>query len=168
MTTSGFYRFLDDTLHFGTKIYAPNFTLLADDHESYAYPVDGWYWFDTIQEAEAHFKLNGAVTSRWLEFGAALAQDPTMNMFFRELDEHATILYGMLTVGMGQASEGKPRTFLAAWGLATANGLIPPELQAHLVTLASGYELPAEFMTGLQPWPSTSSSPSSSWASPKP
>jgi hypothetical protein len=30
-----------------------------------------------------------------------------------------------------------------------ARGLIPPELQAHLITLASGYGLPAEFMAGL-------------------
>jgi hypothetical protein len=149
MATPGFYRFLDDTLQFGTKIYAPNYTLLADDHESYAYPVEGWHWFDTIQEAEVLFQINGAVTGRWMEFGAALAQDATVNAFVAGLVATAPVLHLMIGVGLGQAAQGNARTFLEAWTLGLTAGIVSPELQAHLVTLASGYDLPAEFMAGL-------------------
>lgn len=53
--TSGFYK-LD-----GMVLYGPNFVLNAnyelrretkDDH---TYPTDGWYWFDTKEDAYAFF-----------------------------------------------------------------------------------------------------------------
>lgn len=55
--TSGFYK-LDGELLFG-----PNFVLNAayelrrDTKDQYSYPVDGWYWFDTAQQAREHFGL---------------------------------------------------------------------------------------------------------------
>jgi hypothetical protein len=148
----GFYKFDNELLSYAaTSVYAPNYTLLAENHVTIAFPINGWFWFNSQSEAESYFGINGTTAARWLEFGAALAQDPAMNMFFRELDEQATILYGMLTVGMGQASEGKPRTFLAAWSLAMARGLIPADLQQHLISMASGYDLPQRFIDGLQP-----------------
>ena len=54
----GFYK-LD-----GTLLYGPNFVLNAnyelrketkDDH---SYPTDGWYWFNTLEEACNFFQLN--------------------------------------------------------------------------------------------------------------
>ena len=32
-------------------VQAPGFTLLAEDKDSYTYPVDGWYWYDTDEDA---------------------------------------------------------------------------------------------------------------------
>jgi len=55
--TSGFYK-LD-----GELLYAPNYVLNANyelyryQHESYTYPVDGWYWFDSELEAREFFGL---------------------------------------------------------------------------------------------------------------
>ena len=55
--TSGFYK-VD-----GSLLYAPNYVLNSDyelykdQHESYTYPVDGWYWFDTEEQAREFFKL---------------------------------------------------------------------------------------------------------------
>lgn len=49
---SGFYKSED-----GILIYAPNFvacpefSLLRDKKDLYEYPVDGWYWFDSDEEA---------------------------------------------------------------------------------------------------------------------
>lgn len=57
--TSGFYK-LDPG---GTLLYGPNFVINADyalyrdQHETYTYPVDGWYWFDTEAEAREFFGL---------------------------------------------------------------------------------------------------------------
>ena len=42
----------------GTLLFAPNFVenkdfqLYIGEKNSYTYPVNGWYWFDTLQEAE--------------------------------------------------------------------------------------------------------------------
>lgn len=39
-------------------VYAPTFSLIATDRETYTYPIDGWYWFDTDAEAYAFFGIN--------------------------------------------------------------------------------------------------------------
>lgn len=52
--TSGFYK-LDN----GTILFAPNgvvssaYELYREQHKSYNYPVDGWYWFDAQEDADA-------------------------------------------------------------------------------------------------------------------
>lgn len=33
------------------KVNSPTFTLIKEDKDTYNYPVDGWYWFDTEAEA---------------------------------------------------------------------------------------------------------------------
>jgi hypothetical protein len=57
--TSGFYRIDPDggELQYAPNfVYAPTYTLLRADHATYTYPVDGWYWFDTLKQAEAFFE----------------------------------------------------------------------------------------------------------------
>lgn len=54
----GFYK-----LDHGLLLYGPNFVenkyyqLYAHSHEQHQYPVDGWYWFDSEEEARIHFNL---------------------------------------------------------------------------------------------------------------
>lgn len=53
--TSGFYK-LD-----GEILYGPNFVLNSsyelrrENKDLYNYPVDGWYWFNSQEEAQAFF-----------------------------------------------------------------------------------------------------------------
>lgn len=54
MDTSGFYS-QDHMLRAGQFVYGPGFTLLRADHATYTYPVQGWYWFDSAEEAAAAF-----------------------------------------------------------------------------------------------------------------
>ena len=55
--TKGFYK-LD-----GVLLYGPNFVLNAnyelrkETHAENTYPIDGWYWFDTEEEARLFFNL---------------------------------------------------------------------------------------------------------------
>ena len=55
--TSGFYK-LD-----GILLWGPNFVLNAsyelrrETHDQHSYPTDGWYWFDTREEALQFFGL---------------------------------------------------------------------------------------------------------------
>jgi hypothetical protein len=56
--TSGFYK--NDN---GEVLFGPNFVLNAsyelrrETHEQHTYPVDGWFWFDSEEEARQSFDL---------------------------------------------------------------------------------------------------------------
>ena len=58
MTTKGFYK-----LENGGLMYAPdsvlssNYVIVDEDHLTYTYPIDGWYWFDSEEEAKQFFKI---------------------------------------------------------------------------------------------------------------
>jgi|688.fasta_scaffold01323_15 hypothetical protein len=56
--TSGFYKNDNGDLLYGTKIYGPygNFYLTKEEKDNYTYPVDGWYWFDSIEDARGNLK----------------------------------------------------------------------------------------------------------------
>ena len=58
--TKGFYK--SDN---GSLLYAPNFLILPDIGElsielrdTYEYPILGWYYFDTEEEAKSFFNIN--------------------------------------------------------------------------------------------------------------
>jgi hypothetical protein len=55
--TSGFYKLDGELLYAHDTVYGPTFTLMREDRESYIYPVDGWYWFDTEADAREFFGL---------------------------------------------------------------------------------------------------------------
>ena len=57
MDTSGFYN-KTFMLRAGKFVYGPTFTLLRADKDTYTYPVEGWYWFDSAEEAAAAFDVN--------------------------------------------------------------------------------------------------------------
>ena len=54
-----FYKNFDGALSFGLLITAPDFVLAASEKDTYTYPVDGWYWFETEAEAKAFFGITG-------------------------------------------------------------------------------------------------------------
>jgi hypothetical protein len=55
--TSGFYK-LDSMLLFGPNfVLNENYELHRATHDQHTYPVDGWYWFDSEDDARAHFGI---------------------------------------------------------------------------------------------------------------
>lgn len=54
--TSGFYN-KGFMLRAGQFVFGPDFTLLRADQATYDYPVEGWYWFDSAEEAAAAFDV---------------------------------------------------------------------------------------------------------------
>lgn len=40
-----------DILQAPNFVMGPDFELKAEEKDTYTYPVDGWYWFDTLDEA---------------------------------------------------------------------------------------------------------------------
>lgn len=56
--TSGFYKLEDDNWQYAPNfVYAPNYELVRENKDSYTYPVEGWEWFDTEQEAYEFFQI---------------------------------------------------------------------------------------------------------------
>jgi hypothetical protein len=87
----------------------------------------------------------------WVGFGAALGDDQQVNQFVGNLIQAAPVLHLMVGVGLGQAAQGDPQTFLAAWAMGLQSGLITPELAAHVAELAEPFNLPADFVGALTP-----------------
>jgi hypothetical protein len=46
--TSGFYKLneINEWEFAPNFVYAPTYTLLREDKDTYTYPVDGWTWYD--------------------------------------------------------------------------------------------------------------------------
>jgi len=60
--TSGFYKYEVDieTMFYGPNfVYGPydTFQLFRNQHDTYTYPVEGWYWFDSQEEAYTFFNI---------------------------------------------------------------------------------------------------------------
>lgn len=54
--TSGFYKLDNTQLLFGPNfVEAPTYALYRQNKNDYAYPIDGWYWFDSELEAKTFF-----------------------------------------------------------------------------------------------------------------
>lgn len=87
---------------------------------------------------------------QWVAFGTALVPDPGVNALVAAAAANAPVLHGMLIVGLGQAAQGDPQTFGAAWSAARAAGLVSPELIANMQATAAVFNLPAEFIAGLE------------------
>jgi hypothetical protein len=100
----------------------------------------------TPEERESYFRANNP--PRWIQFWAALPDEVDELLeaagAVRKRLEHG------LSVGLGQAAQGDSRVFLGSWQQAKSLGLIPPELVAGVQALAVEYDLPAEFVGGLE------------------
>lgn len=58
MTMEGFYKYENGTLAFAqTGIYQPNATYLVSEHTNYAFPIDGWYYCNSFDNALEFFGL---------------------------------------------------------------------------------------------------------------
>lgn len=56
--SKGFYKLSDDLLYGPNFVSTPTYELFVSEKDTYTYPVDGWYWFDTLEEACNHFGVD--------------------------------------------------------------------------------------------------------------
>lgn len=53
-----FYKEDNGSLLVGENfVYSPIVTLKAEDKDNFTYPQDGWYWFDTEDDAYFFFEM---------------------------------------------------------------------------------------------------------------
>ena len=57
--TDGFYRVDNETMLVCGRLYVLNqdYALYRDEKDTYEYPIDGWRWFDSEDEAYNYFNL---------------------------------------------------------------------------------------------------------------
>jgi hypothetical protein len=57
--TAGFYKKENETLFYAPNIIeAEGYVLVAQDKDQYEYPIDGWTWFDSEEEAKSLLDTN--------------------------------------------------------------------------------------------------------------
>lgn len=50
--TAGFYKKHDEIIFYAPNwVEGPDISLVAQNKDQYEYPVDGWYWFESEEEA---------------------------------------------------------------------------------------------------------------------
>lgn len=56
---SGFYKINSDKniLYASLLVMNKEYTIKKELKDTYSYPIDGWYWFDTEDEAYAFFGI---------------------------------------------------------------------------------------------------------------
>ena len=64
----------DNLLTAPNFVYAPDYTLKAEDKDTYEYPVDGWYWFETLDDAMANMSKPDVQTVTMRQARLALHQ----------------------------------------------------------------------------------------------
>lgn len=56
--TAGFYKLQDETLLFAPNYVEGNgYVLFSTELHEYELPIDGWYWFESEEQAKAFFEL---------------------------------------------------------------------------------------------------------------
>ena len=56
--TSGFYKYESDAVAYGPNfVLSNNFELRSESKDEHTYPIDGWYWFDTMEDAYLFFNI---------------------------------------------------------------------------------------------------------------
>ena len=55
--TAGFYKYESEQLAWGKRVLNLDYELYADKHSEYELPTDGWYWFDSTEEARTFFNI---------------------------------------------------------------------------------------------------------------
>ena len=57
MDTNGFYKLDADLLYGPNYVLNANYELRRETKDQHTYPIDGWYWFDSEEEARLFFDL---------------------------------------------------------------------------------------------------------------
>ena len=57
MDTSGFYKLDGDLLYGPNFVLNANYELRRETHDQHTYPIDGWYWFNSDEEARLFLGL---------------------------------------------------------------------------------------------------------------
>jgi hypothetical protein len=155
--TAGFYKFTANELRYApTSVHAPNFTLIAADHASYTYPVEGWRYFDSYEAAESYFGLNGASNTDWPGFRQAiLTENGYLAAMARARDSQDDAAWAAVTFSLSRLDRFQDKGDFAEYlqGLVLIVSVQPEQEKGPLIQefldLAVRCNLPTAFITAL-------------------
>lgn len=56
--TNGFYKNINESVFFAkNNVHHKDYDLNINNRENYSYPIDGWFYFDSKEDAYAFFDL---------------------------------------------------------------------------------------------------------------
>jgi hypothetical protein len=155
--TAGFYKFTANELRYApTSVHAPNFTLIAADHASYTYPVEGWHYFDSYEAAESYFELNGASNTDWPGFRQAiLTENGYLAAMARARDSQDDAAWAAVTFSLSRLDRFQDKGDFSEYlqGLLLIVSVQPEQEKGPLIqeflALAARCNLPTAFITAL-------------------
>lgn len=103
--SSGFFKKLNNEIVRAENfVYSPTAELLREQKDSYQYPVDGWYWFDSFDQAVQFFATPEPSTNYFevVPEGFNLATNPSDEAEFNKL---ITLLQLSLSAGAAQPTD---------------------------------------------------------------
>jgi hypothetical protein len=168
-TTAGFYKFDGEVLRFAAgSVYAPNFTLLLELRETYTYPVNGWRYFATTEQAESFFEINGQTQADWQGFQTALLQSAefaaariqAQQIIQSELRtaegtrqqrllRAATALNDIGAIVLAAGEQNNPTMFIGAWLILRQANLVSVDVATGMEQIAIACNLPADLIDSL-------------------
>jgi len=97
-----YYKSFGGQMHVAEDVFLPGLDLIATEHALHTYPVEGWYWFDTEDDAIAMLGTNVEtdiqVVARNADNGKAL--------FGVRVDEGGVALINLSTVDVTVDASG--------------------------------------------------------------
>jgi hypothetical protein len=156
MSTAGFYRFQDGELTYAQEsVHAPNnVVLLISEKNNYSYPIEGWRYFDSLNEAENYFVINGAISGNFDEFTDALRTENGFAATFEAVLQTDPMLASSMAAYLETfRTQGEWRQYL--WSLQEAIKLIPNQQQQAYIAneflqLAQRCNFPSGFIEAFE------------------
>lgn len=122
--SDGFYKLdTDGSLRYAKNAsYSSTINIFREEKDNYEYPIDGWYWFDTLEDAVLFFNLNiEDYTEQESEFQAPIftpAPVPTVSVSAYQA-KIALESAGLYTTVETFVRESNDNTLVIAWDNAT-------------------------------------------------
>lgn len=85
----------------------------------------------------------------WHDFSMALMTNIGVNAMLEQVLQSAPGLFGGLTIGLKNASDGDNRAFISSWQAAHKLNLLPQSIVDDVLELAAYHHLPAGFIAAL-------------------
>lgn len=165
MGTSGFYK--NDN---GTFLYAPLFVqalgllLLRQERDEYTYPIEGWRWFDSKDEAIAAYGVTppdnevevaaSFITPKWGAWRREMSGLPSFQLLFQLIDQSsqgqaawAYLLNLLFRVG---EDESIIPDMIALWQQISRVVDIHQETKDYWAGIAEKHDLPTAFVAAIR------------------
>jgi hypothetical protein len=168
MNTSGFYKAQGEDL-----LYAPIFvqsatsTLLRSGRENYLYPVDGWRWFDSKEDAYQYHQIAipsnseveisaNYIPAKWESWRQEITSLPSFQLLFQLIDGaenngvKSAWAYLVALLFRVVEDESLVKEIAALWSIISESADIHQDTKDYWASIAKKHDLPEAFVEGIR------------------